>query len=145
MVLFSAVYVAFALALYRAGAGDAALVYANIGNLAVRIAYCTRFAVRFFRTAPPPAAQLRLRSVLPPMPYVLALGGARALIALSARRTRAVAVAGAQGRGVLLDMRVLLHIGVGGVLAVACAGVWWWAAGRSLVRRAREEKAEKDE
>ena len=144
MVVFSAVYVALALALYRLGAGDASLVYANIGNLAVRIAYCTLFTARFFRAAPPPAPQLRLRSILPPMTYMLALAGARTLITLSARRTHAGAVAAALGRGALLDTRVLLHVGVGGGLALACAGVWWWGAGRTLVRNVRE-KGGKDE
>lgn len=52
MDLFSAVYVVAALALYRLGSGDAALVYANIGNLAMRIAHRALFAARFFRSTP---------------------------------------------------------------------------------------------
>ncbi len=76
---------------------------------------------------------------------MLALVGARTLISLSARRTHAGTVAAALGRGALLDARVLLHVGVGGGLALACAGVWWWAAGRALVRQARQEKGGKDE
>lgn len=135
VVLFSAVCVAVALTLYRLDTGDTAFVDADVGNLAVRIAYCTYFTARFFRAATSAAPLLRLRSILPPVPYSLALAGARALIMLSARRTQAVAVAAALERGALLYARVLLHVGVGGLLATAYAGVRWWAAGRALVRR----------
>lgn len=112
MVLFSTVYVVATIALHRAGAGDASIVYANIGNLAVRITYYALFA----------APQLRLRSVLPPASFVLALGRARPVVALNVRRTGAIAVDGA-----LLDAHVLLQVGVGGVLT----GASGWAAGRA--------------
>lgn len=67
------------------------------------------------------------------------------LIALSTRRTHAGAVVTALGRWAPLDARALLHVGVGGVLALAFSGVWRWANGRSLMRDAREEKGGKDD
>ncbi len=45
----------------------------------------------------PPAPQLRLRSILPPMPYILALAMARILITFSARRTHAGGARGCAG------------------------------------------------
>ncbi|KAF9477448.1 Rft-1-domain-containing protein, partial [Pholiota conissans] len=51
MVGFSVVYVSAALFFYRVGMGDAGLVYANIGNLSVRVGYCVRFAARYFSSS----------------------------------------------------------------------------------------------
>ncbi|KJA22693.1 hypothetical protein HYPSUDRAFT_647563 [Hypholoma sublateritium FD-334 SS-4] len=108
--------------LCTASAQDAALGYANIGNLAHRahrVLHTLRCAFLPHRAAPPP--RMRLRTVFPPGAFMLARADASALVVLSARRGR--------GRGALLYVRVLLRVGVGGV-------VW-------LVRPARDPEGRK--
>ncbi|KAI5891621.1 Rft-1-domain-containing protein [Schizophyllum commune H4-8] len=106
----SPIFPATALGLYRAGFGDEALVYANIANLAARIAYCVRFAF--------PAGTASLRDVLPGRAAVVACAVANVAI-----RTSATFVLGNAAYPWLL--RVAVHVAIGGCLGVACVSAWW--------------------
>ncbi|KAF9054290.1 Rft protein-domain-containing protein [Panaeolus papilionaceus] len=92
MVLFSTLYIGSAIVLYRAGFGDASLVYANIINLSARIAYCINFAQSFFNGAvkspTPDASESDLvfsarRAIFPSWGLVLSVSIARAIISKS--------------------------------------------------------------
>ncbi|KAI4522951.1 Rft-1-domain-containing protein [Schizophyllum commune Loenen D] len=110
LTLVSPIFPATALGLYRAGFGDEALVYANIANLAARIAYCVRFAF--------PAGTASLRDVLPGRVVVIAFAVANIAI-----RASASYVLGSAAYPWLL--RVAVHVAIGGCLGVACVVAWW--------------------
>ncbi|TRM66680.1 Rft protein-domain-containing protein [Schizophyllum amplum] len=126
LTLASPVFPAMALSLYRAGFGDAALVYANMASLAARIAYCVRYAF-------PPASKeskaqqgLTLLDALPGRAVLLACGVASVAIRASSSH--------------LLDnpehpylLCVLAHVVFGGCLGVTCVVAWW--AGDDMPRR----------
>jgi oligosaccharide translocation protein RFT1 len=138
MIGFSAIYITAALLLYRAGLGDASLVYANIVNLSARIVYCLRFTIRFFflsSSSVSTATSTPLftwRSVLPSSSLCLASAVSAVLVWASERRLGALGIAAQHGRGALLHPRVIAHVGVGGVLALGCLAVWWRTSGRYL-------------
>ncbi|KAI5830939.1 Rft-1-domain-containing protein [Schizophyllum commune Tattone D] len=110
LTLASPIFPVTALGLYRAGFGDEALVYANIANLAARIAYCVRFAF--------PAGTASFRDVLPGRVAVIACAVANIAI-----RASASYVLGSAAYPWLL--RVAVHVAIGGCLGVACVVAWW--------------------
>ncbi|KAL1731892.1 Rft protein-domain-containing protein [Schizophyllum commune] len=118
LTLASPIFPATALGLYRAGFGDEALVYANIANLAARIAYCVRFAF--------PAGTASLRDVLPGRIAVIACA-----VANMAIRASTSYVLGNAAYPWLL--RVAAHVAIGGCLGVACVVAWW--AGDNMPQR----------
>jgi oligosaccharide translocation protein RFT1 len=137
MIGFSAIYITAALLLYRAGLGDASLVYANIVNLSARIVYCLRFTIRFFSSSSSVSTATTTplftwRSVLPSSSLCLASAVSAVLVWASERQLGALSIAAQHGRGALLHPRVIAHVGVGGVLALVCLAVWWRTSGRYL-------------
>ncbi|KAL1674780.1 Rft protein-domain-containing protein [Schizophyllum commune] len=118
LTLASPIFPVTALGLYRAGFGDEALVYANIANLAARIAYCVRFAF--------PAETASLRDVLPGRIAVIACAVANMVI-----RASTSYVLGNASYPWLL--RVAVHVAIGGCLGVACVVAWW--AGDNMPQR----------
>ncbi|TBU40050.1 Rft protein-domain-containing protein [Dichomitus squalens] len=85
LLAFSALFVAAAVGLARgAGLGDAGLVWANAGNLALRAAYAWAFARRFFVEREAGEA-LGLRRVVPPAPVLAAFAAAGLAVRVSAR------------------------------------------------------------
>ncbi|KAF8162135.1 RTF domain-containing protein [Pholiota molesta] len=135
MIGFSAIYITAALLLYRAGLGDASLVYANIVNLSARIVYCLRFTIRFFSSSssvPPPiytSIYLALGTTFSSL--CLASAVSAVLVWASERRLGALGIAAQHGRGALLHPRVIAHSGLGDVGA-RCLAVWWRTSGRYL-------------
>ena len=140
MVGFSAVYILSAILLYRAGLGDASLVFANIANLTARIIYALRFASRFFHSRG--VSFPWQDALLPPISLCLTIIASTVLIQLSGRMLRANEVAAQLGRRALFAPEVLMHVGVGGVLGVVCVGVWWVKEGRQEIGRMRRSKAD---
>lgn len=127
MILFTLVYISSAIALYRFDLGDAALVYANIINLSARIIYALHFCQTFF--ANHDASQmLRWRNVLPPWTLVSGLVISALAVNLGETVFGATEIVQREGRTGIVRRPVLLHIALGGVLAISCMGWWAWTA-----------------
>ncbi|KAG6824942.1 hypothetical protein H0H87_010710, partial [Tephrocybe sp. NHM501043] len=94
--------------------GDASLVYANILNLSVRIAYTGSFITSFFKQRGA-RALISWRAVVPNAPLLLCAAASAVLIRTSAV-TLGVVAPGA--KLALTRTPVLLHIAVGGVLGL---------------------------
>lgn len=141
MIAFSMVYILSAIGLYRAGFGDASLVYANIINLSVRIAYCLLFVQRYFASHPS-GPSLALRQMLPSLYLIIACSASAALVILNTRRGSLDRVVVRLGKRALLQPAVLVHVALGGGLAVVCTFVWWTTSGRYLAPSIRKSKSD---
>ncbi|PIL33087.1 transporter [Ganoderma sinense ZZ0214-1] len=113
LLLFSALFVAAAAGLARGlGLGDAGLVWANVGNLALRAAYAWVFASRFFRERGGgrggDGVLLETRRAVPPAPVLAAFAAAGVAVRASARAHDGVPVD-------LLAQKAHLAVGVVGV------------------------------
>ncbi|KAM6501853.1 Rft-1 domain containing protein [Amanita muscaria] len=120
MACFSALYTAIAVAFYRfTSLGDTSLVYANIINLAARIGYCIHFTNMYY-------SKFRHRHLLswsetlPPRPFALAT-----LLSGVLLRTLVDIPVSSKGLALLLRKDVISSIVCGGLLALACASMWW--------------------
>ncbi|KAJ3904398.1 Rft protein-domain-containing protein [Lentinula edodes] len=131
MVLFTVLYVASAIVLYRLDLGDAALVYANIINLSARIIYACRFSHTFF-AAHNASSTLKWREVLPPWSLVFGLTISAFFIRLSETMHSATKAVQKEGRIGVLSRPVLIHVAVGGILALSCGTLWAWSVRRFL-------------
>ncbi|KAI1791604.1 Rft-1-domain-containing protein [Ganoderma leucocontextum] len=114
LLVFSTLFVAGAAALARGlGLGDAGLVWANVGNLALRAAYAWAFARRFFRERSQGQGQgqgmLQARRVVPPAPVLAAFAVAGVAVRASARAHDGVPAD-------VLAQKAHLAVGVVGVL-----------------------------
>ena len=117
------IYITTAVLLFRLDIGDASLVYANIFNLGMRIAYATWFASAFF-----PTGILRWKNVLPNRKLLLVCG----LSAVVVRLTRVKV----DKREQILSLPVAIHVLAGGIMFLCCVGTWWITSGRKLrIRR----------
>ncbi|TBU53963.1 Rft protein-domain-containing protein [Dichomitus squalens] len=115
LLAFSALFVAAAVGLARgAGLGDAGLVWANAGNLALRAAYAWAFARRFFVEREAGEA-LGLRRVVPPAPVLAAFAAAGLAVRVSARAYEDAPVSIFAQKG---------HIAVGVVGVLGCLVTW---------------------
>ncbi|KAF8966965.1 Rft protein-domain-containing protein [Flammula alnicola] len=141
MIGFSVIYIASAIFLYRAGLGDASLVYANIVNLSVRIAYCLHFVTRFFSRSKP-SQRFRWQDSLPSWGLCVVTALSFLLLRFSETRLSAIAIATRRGRAALLDPSVIIHVGVGVVLTLICLLTWWQTSGRYLNLSLRRNKVE---
>ncbi|KAG5650470.1 hypothetical protein H0H81_012133 [Sphagnurus paluster] len=124
MAAFSVVYIFAAISFFRLHLGDAALVYANILNLSVRIVYTASFTTSFFARR---GARnlLHWRSVIPGTPFL-------AIATASAVGIRVSSVVFKIETAGKMTLPVLFHVGVGGAMGLATIGVWWLTAGRHL-------------
>jgi oligosaccharide translocation protein RFT1 len=142
MVAFSAIYVAVTILLYRLGFGDVSLIYANIINLSARIIYCLSFAIGYFASQPQMQGSPSWTTMLPNPLFVVASLISQALVWLSKERLGVEAIVRSQGRGLIFAAPVLMHIAVGGVLALSCLGIWWTQQGRHIVARFKTSKVD---
>jgi oligosaccharide translocation protein RFT1 len=140
MAAFSILYMAAAVALYRIGLGDTSLVYANIFNLSARIVYSAVFISSYFKSERADNL-MRWKDMWPTWKLLLVLVASAASISYSDRTLHATKTIQDHGRLALLTLPVVLHVGLGGVLALACVATWWIASGRflSLPRRIKKD------
>lgn len=141
MIGFSMIYITSAIAFYRIGLGDASLVYANIVNLSVRIMYSLRFVARFFSNAKP-SQPFHLRDLLPSYILCIVCAISNVLLSMSERHLNASDISTRLGRGALLDSSVVLHIGLGAILALTCVLSWWRTSSRHLALSLRRGKTD---
>lgn len=134
MASFSVIYVSTAIVLYSFGIGDASLVYANILNLTLRIVYCAHFTSAFF-TKCDAREVLRWSNILPRWPVLLVAVGSILALRVSEQALGALSVIEKGGLRALVEAPVVLHIGLGGSLALICLGTWWLTTGRHLTVR----------
>ena len=115
LLLFSALFVAAAAGLARgAGMGDAGLVWANVGNLALRAGYAWRFARKFFE-GKGEGGLLQARRAVPPAPVLVAFAVAGVAVRASARAHD----------GVPVDfLAQKAHVAVGVVGVFGCLVTW---------------------
>ncbi|KAJ3740191.1 Rft protein-domain-containing protein, partial [Lentinula detonsa] len=123
MILFTMIYTISAILLYRFNLGDAALVYANIINLSARITYACHFIQNFFVTHNA-SSITRWQNVVPHWTLLLALTISALMINVSETVFGATGVVQREGRMGVLRRPVLLHVAVGGVLAICCSALW---------------------
>ena len=100
--------------------------------------WCWLFAKKYFRDG----EGWTVRDILPSKAFLACIALARTIIWFVQ-----LVVFGGQagweerveslGRKALMDRRVLGFFGVGGVLGVACLGVWWVWGGRDVVGQLR--------
>ncbi|KAJ3758259.1 Rft protein-domain-containing protein [Lentinula raphanica] len=125
MILFTMIYITSAIALYRFELGDTALIYANIINLSARIIYTARFVQGFFARHRA-SGFIKWWDVLPPWNLVVPFMISLLIVHSSETVFGATAVVQRDGRMGILRRPVLLHIAVGGVLALCCLALWAW-------------------
>ncbi|KIK53299.1 hypothetical protein GYMLUDRAFT_77546 [Collybiopsis luxurians FD-317 M1] len=142
MVLFTLVYTSSAVTLYRFNFGDVALVYANIINLSARIFYAWHFSRNFF-AAHRASELLNVRNMIPPWTLALGLSISALAIRLNETRLAPTKIVQQEGRIGILRRPVLLHIALGGALAVLCMAWWAWTARRFLSVPARWKKSKR--
>lgn len=130
MAAFSIIYTSTALAFYGIGFGDVSLVYANIVNLSARIVYCAMFVSSYFTTEN--ATPMRWNDLRPRWHVMLTTLLSATSIWYSDRILGATEVVRSHGRSALLTLPVIMHVGLGGILALACVATWWMASGRIL-------------
>ncbi|KDQ21977.1 hypothetical protein PLEOSDRAFT_1051491, partial [Pleurotus ostreatus PC15] len=142
MMLFSVIYISAAIALYQIGYGDVSLVYAKIVGLSMRILYVALFASNYFHCTLTSTSSTRPRlltrhNILPDARLLLTCATAQGIVTYGPRRRRiaqrvAAVMLGQQSKMYLLSQPVVVHVGLGGVLALAClatcrcaqGGIW---------------------
>lgn len=140
MVGFSFIYISAAIGLYGFGFGDASLVYANIINLSVRIAYSLGF-VREFYTKNNASESFLWTNALPSWHLFLITGLSALSVYLNNKRLDISGILKTNGRLAILNTSVLFHIVLGSILAVACL-LSWWVSARAYLLLLRKGKTE---
>ena len=122
----SAAYLAFAMFLYKIeGLGDAAIVYANIANLAARAIYCTHFIRRLaYRKMEGSRHEFSWRATMPSLPVTASclLGGF--LTRYSNSQFAIDELASDLGRRVLFTSAFGLHLGIGLLSVIFVSATW---------------------
>ena len=131
MAGFSVIYISAAVTLYALQLGDAALVYANILNLSVRIIYSVHFISSFFSNHNA-LGVLTWTRALPGWPVILTSGLSAVFIWASATRLEVLEVVKEGGRTTLFSLPVVIHVIVGGIMGLVCLTAWWMSSGRYL-------------
>ncbi|KAG6878046.1 hypothetical protein C0993_000369 [Termitomyces sp. T159_Od127] len=127
MAIFSVVYTVAAVSFFNLRLGDASLVYANILNLSVRIAYTGTFITSFFARCG--ARQLLdWRAAVPKTQVLFCVAVSAIQILGSALFLRVEASGPEEG----FTRGVLLHIGIGMLLGAANLLTWWRYSGRYM-------------
>ncbi|KAL0957135.1 hypothetical protein HGRIS_003227 [Hohenbuehelia grisea] len=132
MMLFSAMFISTAIALYQIGYGDVSLVYANIVGLSMQILYVALFASNYLHrqtetltsTSSTRPRLLTRHNILPDARLLLTCATAQGIVTYSPRRRRiaqrvAAVMLGQQSKMYLLSQPVVVHVGLGGVLGLA--------------------------
>jgi oligosaccharide translocation protein RFT1 len=129
---FSIIYISTAIALYTQGFGDTSLVYANIINLSGRIVYALHFVSQYYR-ARHSGDLLRWIDIMPSLPLTLLSVSSSFVIHYQGHKRDISGIVKAGGRKALLNIAVVTHVGLGGLLALICITIWWMSSGRFLV------------
>lgn len=137
MAVFSVVFISAAVTLYVFGFGDSSLVYANILNLSARIIYALRFTSAYFHYHRCDDI-LTWKNVMPRKRLLLVSSLSSLAIFLNNSRSNVSGIVAAGGRGALLEFPVIMHIGLGGALALTCMTVWWSSSASVLAKIKRE-------
>jgi oligosaccharide translocation protein RFT1 len=137
MVVFSLMFVAAAISLYRLGFGDASLVYANIVNLIARIVFAVGFAKSFFEGKEGGKGLVSVRRALPSFGLVGLSFVCWVVVAVDGKRRDVERVVSVEGRRSLLSGDVVQHVGIGSALAVVWLSYWWMSSGRKRNLRPR--------
>ncbi len=124
MGIFSVIYTSLAVTLYRLGVGDASLVYANMINLAARIAYAMIFISSFFKRRGSPEL-LRWTALIPKALFCGTLGGSFGLLRLLYRQLSIERIIEENGRASLLNRNVVVFILTGGFFGLVSLGILW--------------------
>lgn len=132
MAGFSIIYLFTAFELYTLGFGDTSLVYANIINLLARIGYALCFISSYFGSRGA-VGLLRWKEVLPTPPLILSSILSTFVIHYYGQQWGIPDIVKAGGRMALLNIFVVMHVGLGGSLALICTTIWWIRSGCFLV------------
>lgn len=130
MAGFSTIFILTTIGLYALGLGDASLVYANIINLSARIAYSLHFISSYFKYYNA-GELLRWQDIIPSRSLIASLLISFSMIHYHERRWDILGNAGEQNA--FLNVTVLMHIGLGGLLGLTCVAIWWFHSGRYLI------------
>ena len=136
MAAFSTIYILASIILYRLGFGDTSLVYANIANLLARIMYCLRFISSYFRSRQA-GHLIHWRSMAPGAALIGSSLLSWCLVQYSANAFSITKLIRLGGRTAVLNIFVIMHVILGGMLAVSCLAVWWFTSGRYLLHSHR--------
>jgi oligosaccharide translocation protein RFT1 len=140
MAGFSTIYISAAITLYALGFGDASLVYANTINLSARIVYSLHFISSYFRFHQT-GNILTWKKLMPSLQLILFSLLSTFIIKYHAHKRDISNIVSAGGRIALLNIPVMTHVGLGGLLALVCIFTWWISSGRFLIpaRRVKTE------
>ncbi|KXN84240.1 Oligosaccharide translocation protein RFT1 [Leucoagaricus sp. SymC.cos] len=128
MVAFSCIFLATAVSLYRLGAGDASLVYANIVNLLARIVFGVVFAKSFF-VGKGAGDLFSIGRALPPISLLIISFAMWSTVSYDGKRRNVENIVRVEGRGSLLNVDVVQHVGIGSALALVWLSYWWLSSG----------------
>lgn len=124
MIIFSGIYIFAVILFYQQGFGDTSLVYANIVNLSARILYARRFIFRYFSSQ-----HIRWRQEIAPSNALCFLSALSWAVLNYTGRLFGVEEAG------LFSSKTIIHVGLGGLLALVNVGVWWYTTGKYRITR----------
>lgn len=136
MAGFSTIYISAAITLYALGFGDTSLVYANIINLSARIVYSLYFISSYFRFHQI-GNLLTWKKLMPSLQLILFSLLSTFIIQYHAHKRDISSIVDAGGRAALLNIAVMTHVGLGGLLALTCIFTWWISSGRFLISACR--------
>ncbi|KAF7294685.1 Oligosaccharide translocation protein RFT1 [Mycena indigotica] len=142
MAIFSIIYMAAAVQLYRWHFGDSSLVYANIINLTARIAYAAHFTTAFFASR---GSSLQWRAGLPGAKFAAACAVSLGIITANEGRLGGIknmVTHIGPGLAIVRHRAIQIHILVGGILGCLCLMVWWFTEGRQLLRERKHPKSD---
>ncbi len=134
--MFSVLFITAAISLYRLGAGDASLVYANILNLLARIIFAVLFTKTFFASKGG-RNLVSVRDILPSFHLLFVSFVVWGSVAYDGRSRDVERIVRLTGKRSLLEASVVQHIGIGSALAVVWLSYWWVSSGRRKSWRRR--------
>src|SRR5215471_4467215 len=123
MAAFSIVYISAAWAFYGIGFGDTSLVYANIINLSARIVFSATFISSYFKSDGV-GTWMRWRHMLPRWQVWSALVMSAISIWYRDQVLGATEMVQTGGWIAILTYPVMIHVGLGGILALTCVVTW---------------------
>ena len=132
MAAFSVIYISAAISLYALDFGDISLVYASIINLSARIVYSLNFISSYFRFHQT-GNLLAWKKSMPSLQLILFSLLSTFIIKYHAHKRDISSIVSARGRIALLNIPVMMHVGLGCLLALICIFTWWISSGRFLI------------
>lgn len=136
MAVFSCTFIVTAVVLYGLEYGDISLVYANIINLTMRIAYSLSFIHSYFGARQ--AGDLLQWAVIIPKRRLIASLLLSYLIITYHEQNRSISsLVKLDGRYSLLSVPVVTHVMLGGALGLMCLTIWWLSSDHNLLSNRR--------